>query len=229
MGMKQFSEFKDELQMELGENTALASLGGVNFYGTWINSAYIMLTTRNAFWGVRRRFSFPQLETSQTDNTADGSPTIDVPTDTLIIRHVWDSTNDVKLIRIPFSTYITYSGRADTSSEGKPTQWVRNGDYIYLYPTPDSAYTMYMYYRKRPAELVDASDTTLVGAEWDEPILRIAKVLALRKMNQYSEAKQEQDYAEDMIRGIVGIYDQESFDNEGYRKVDPSYLDGFNY
>ena len=221
MGVQQFSEFKDELQVEMGENTALASLGGINFYGRWINSAYITLATQNKMWGIRRSFTFPELEDIETDVTVDGSATIDCPSDALIIRHVWDSTNDVKLIGIPFATYITYSGRADTSAEGKPTQWVRNGDNIYLYPTPDDEYTIYTYYRKRPAKLVDDDDTTVIGVEWDEPILRLAKSLALRKLQQYDEAKKEKEEFIDMIRGIVGIYDQESYDRQQHRQLGP--------
>ena len=223
MGIKTFTLFKDELQLELGERTDIASLGGVNFLGTFINSAYITVTTQNKMWGVRRNFYFPQLETFSTVNTSDGDSSIDVPTDCVIVRHLWDSTNDVKLTAIPFATYIQYTARADTTAEGKPTQWVRHGDNIYVHPTPDDEYTMYIYYRKRPAVLVDDADTTVIGAEWDEPILRVAKVLALRKLSQYDDAKKEQEYAEDMIRGVVGIYDQEHFDREDYRKVDTTY------
>ena len=227
MGVQQFSEFKDELQVEMGENTALTSLGGINFYGRWINSAYITLATQNKMWGIRRSFTFPELEDIETDVTVDGSATIDCPSDALIIRHVWDSTNDVKLIGIPFATYITYSGRADTSAEGKPTQWVRNGDNIYLYPTPDDEYTIYTYYRKRPAKLVDDDDTTVIGVEWDEPILRLAKSLALRKLQQYDEAKKEKEEFIDMIRGIVGIYDQESYDRQQHRQLGPYHNFGY--
>jgi len=227
-GVKEFSEFKNELRIELGERTDVESLGGVNYLGVWVNTAYITLATQNKMWGIRKNFTFPELEAIETDITEDGSATIDVPSDCVITRHVWDSTNDVKLIGIPFATYITYSGRASTTSEGKPTQWVRNGDYIYLYPTPDDAYTLYIYYRKRPAKMVAADDTTVIGAEWDEPILRLAKSLALRKLNQYTEAKQEKEEFLDMVRGVVGIYDQEAFDTEQYRQPDPGY-NNFGY
>ena len=228
MGIKDFSTLKDELMLELGEMTSLESQGGINFYGVWINTAYITLATQNKMWGVRKNFTFPELEDYETDVTVDGSATIDCPSDALIVRHVWDSTNDVKLTGIPFATYITYSGRADTSAEGKPTQWVRNGDNIYLYPTPDDEYIIYTYYRKRPAKLVDDDDTTVIGVEWDEPILRLAKSLALRKLHQYDEAKKEKEEFVDMIRGLIGIYDQEAFDRDQHRKVDPSY-NAFGY
>lgn len=229
MGVAQFSELKDELQLELGEMTSLESQGGVNFYGVWINTAYITLATQNKMWGIRKSFTFPELETVGTDVTVDGDAFIATPTDALIVRHVWDSTNDVKLIGIPFAEYMTYTGRADTSAEGKPTQWVRNGQYIYLYPTPDDVYTMYTYFRRRPAKLVADDDITLIGVEWDEPILRLAKSLALRKLHQYDEAKKEKEEFIDMIRGVIGVYDQESYDRQQYRKTDPSYLDGFKY
>jgi hypothetical protein len=187
------------------------------------------LATQNKMWGIRKNWTFPELETYGTAVTVDGTATVAAPSDCIVARHVWDSTNDLKLTGISFEDYITYTGRATAASEGKPTEWVRNGDYIYLSPTPDSAYTLYIYYRKRPAKLVDDDDTTLIGAEWDEPILRLAKALALRKLQQYDEAKTEWDNFKDMVRGVVGIYDQESFDRKDYRKTDPSYHGGFGY
>lgn len=225
MGTRTFSTFKDELQLELGERTDIESLGGVNFLESWVNTAYMTLTTQNRLWNVRKSFYFPELETYGTTVTVDGTATISTPSDCLVVRHVWDSTNDVKLIAIPFAKYITFTGRATSTSEGKPTLYSRNGEYLYLSPTPDAEYTMYIYYRKRPAPLSDADDTTVIGAEWDEPIQRIAKVLALRKLQQYDEAKKEQEYAEDMIRGVVGIYDQEAFDRNQFRQVDEAYND----
>jgi len=225
MGTKLFSEFKDELQLEMGERTDIESLGGVNFLGVWINSAYMTLATQNKMWGIRKSFTFPELETYSTNVTEDGSPTIDVPTDLIVTRHVWDSTNDVKLTAIPFAEYINNTGRATAASEGKPTEYVRNGDYFYLHPTPDAEYTIYIYYRKRPAKLVDDDDTTVIGAEWDEPILRLAVSLGLRKLHQYDAAKKEQEFFEDMVRGIVGIYDQEALDKDQYLKADPHYID----
>jgi hypothetical protein len=228
MGVKEFSEFKAELKLELGQREDIESIGGVDYRGTWINSAYMTLATQNKMWGIRKNWSFPELEVYETNPTVDGLATIDTPSDCIVVRHVWDSTNDLKLTGISFEDYITYTGRATAASEGKPTEWVRNGDYIYLSPTPDAEYTLYVYYRKRPAKLVDDDDTTLIGPEWDEPILRLAKSLALRKLQQYDEAKKEQDYFEDMIRGVVGIYDQESLDRKDYRKTDPSY-DDFGY
>jgi hypothetical protein len=223
MGVKTLSQFKAELKLELGQRGDIESIGGVDYRETWVNSAYMTLTTQNKLWNVRKNFYFPELETYGTAATVDGTATVSTPTDCMVIRHVWDSTNDTKLTRISFAEYIQMSGRATSTSEGKPTRYVRNGDYIYLYPTPDAAYTLYVYYRKRPATMSADADVTEIGAEWDEPILRIAKVLALRKLSQYDEAKKEQEYAEDMIRGVVGIYDQENFDKQDYRKVDDVY------
>ena len=228
MGIREFSALKEELQVELGERTDIESLGGVDYRGTWINSAYMTLATQNRMWGLKKNWTFPELETNQAAVTEDGSETVNAPSNCIIARHVWDSTNDYKLTAISFEDYITYTGRDTAASEGKPTEWVRNGDYIYLHPTPDDAYTLYIYYRKRPAYLVADDDVTDIGAEWDEPILRLAKALALRKLQQYDDAKKEQDYFEDMIRGVVGIYDQESFDRKDYRKTDPSY-NSFGY
>jgi len=225
MGDKQFSEFQNELKLELGQRTDLESIGGENYLGIWINTAYITLATKNKLWGVRKNFRFPELEAVTTDTTADGDSTVNTPTNCMIVRHVWDSTNDVKLRAVPFHKYISYTGRETAASEGKPTEYVRNGEYIYLYPRPDDEYTLYIYYRKRPAKLVDADDVTEIGAEWDEPILKLAKIIALGKLNQHDEVKREREEWDDMVRGIVGVYDQEELDREQIRKPHQSYMD----
>jgi len=222
MGIRQFSDFKAELKVGVGKQS-IDSIDGVDYSGKWINSAYMTLATQNRMWGLKKNFTFPELETHQTAVTEDGSETVNAPSNCIIARHVWDSTNDYKLTGISFEDYITYTGRDTAASEGKPTEWVRNGDYIYLHPTPDDEYTLYIYYRKRPAYLVADDDTTDIGAEWDEPILTLAKSIALERLQQYEASKKVRENFIDMVRGVVGIYDQESFDRQGFRKVDTSY------
>lgn len=204
-----FDDFTDYLQIMFGERSDLTSVGGVNLYEKFINLAYIRLTTRNRFWGIKKSFYFPELEVdnSGADTTA-GTAYITTPTDALIVREVYDSTTDVRLNNIPFSKYIGYTGRAVTASRGKPTEWVRRGTYIYLHPTPDATYSMYVYYRKIPA-ILTGTNATVIGTEWDEVILQMAYIIGKEWLGEYDKAEAMKKDLAESFAGIIGIYDLE--------------------
>lgn len=215
-----FANFVDYLTMMFSERTDLASVGAVNFYEKWVNMAYIRLTTRNRFWGLKKSFYFPELEvTSSALNTTAGTAYIVTPTDGLIIRDVWDSTNDVRLNNISHGTYIEYPGRAVTASRGKPTEWVRQGVNIYLYPTPDATYAMYAYYRKVPAVLT-STNTTVIGKEWDEVILQMAYIIGKEWLGEYDKAEAQKKELAESLAGIIGVYDSEEMARRDIAKPD---------
>jgi hypothetical protein len=135
MGTKTFSEFKDDLKFGLGQRDDLAS-----YLGGWVNTAYRTLTTGNRFWQIKRNFRFPELEASDTATTVAGTAYVSTPSGAMVVQRVHDTTNDVKLNKIGWGTYVGYTGRASSTSRGKPSEWARRGDYIYVHPTPDDEY-----------------------------------------------------------------------------------------
>jgi len=221
MGDYGFDRFRVELKLRLGQRTDFDA--PVDWIGRWINQAYIRLTSGNRLYGLKRNFYFPELEAkSAVLNTTDGTAYVSTPTDTLIIRSVWDSTNDRDLKNIGWDTYLAASGRADTNAEGPPTAWVRSGAYIYLRPTPDAVYALYAYYRKRPAALTGTS-VTLIGSEWDDVIVLMAACQAFSTMGDYEHLKQTKEDLAERIAELVGIYDQEDKGKKEYLQMDPSY------
>jgi hypothetical protein len=191
------------------ERTDLTNVGGVNLFEKWINLAYIRLTTRNRFYGLKTNFYFPELEVeSSALSTADGTKTITTPTDALVIREVWDSTNDVRLNNISTRKYIEYTGRSDSSSEGKPIEWLRRDTKIYLYPTPNAIYSLYAYYRKVPAILASTAKTA-IGVEWDEVILQLAYIIGKEWLGEFDKARAMKSALAESFSGIIGIYEWE--------------------
>lgn len=221
MGAYGFDRFKTELKLRLGNRTDLDS--PVDWIGRFINSAYLQLTTRNRLWGMKKNFNFPELETRGAVSTVDGTAYVSTPTDALVVRSVWNSTSDAALKNIGWDTYLQGSGRADTSAEGPPTAWVRSGSYLYLRPTPDAVYALYVYYRKRPAELAGTT-ATVIGAEWDEVILRMAACQAYLQLHEYEHLKYEQEALGEYVSGLIGIYDQEDRTKKEYLQPDPAYI-----
>jgi len=229
MGTKQFDTMQDEVKLALGQRSDLS-----NLLDDWVNDAYIRLTTANNFWGMKVNAYFPTLEIeSSAINTSDGTACISTPSDCLFIRHVWDSTNDVKLTKMSWAQYVAKTGRADSDSEDKPTEWVRHADdtkgsdKIYLYPTPDATYAMKVYYRAIPAVLT-GTDTTVIGSEWDEAIVTLACVIGSLRLRDFEAAEVFKKEFKDIIRGLAGVYYQEDLDKDDYIKPSPAYLD-FEY
>ncbi len=205
-----FSEFKSFLKLQMGARTDLENYDGTNLYETFINMAYIRLTTRNRFFAIKTNFTFPQLETVDTTiTTTDGTPYISVPSDCMVVRDCYDYTNKRYLDQIPWREYIRYTDRFDSSSEGEPNEWVRAGDNIYLHPTPDtSSESIYVYYRKIPAVLT-GTNATVLDTAWDESILQLALIIGKTWLKEYEEAEQMKKEWLDNVSGMMGIYYQE--------------------
>jgi hypothetical protein len=222
MGRLTFDELKSATKFQFGNNDAIES--PVNYYATWVNRAYIKLTTQDKFWGLKRSFYFPQLQTVELSSTVDGVPYISVPDDALVINEVHDDTNDSKLTWVPWSEYIGYSGRATASSEGQPAQWVRNGLYIYLSPTPDAAYVMSTYYRKIPLALVLPNEVTIIGEEWDEPIIQLAVYMGKMWMGNFEAAKALKAELLETLGSLMTVYAKESMATDTHIQPDAMYL-----
>ena len=220
MGSKTFTTFQSDLLFELGQRDDLDS-----YKDDWVNAAYLKLTTQNRFWGLRQDFYFPELETvDTTQDTVDGTAYINVPTNAIIVRDVFDDDNLRRLTNISWRQYIGYTDRADTDAEGPPTEWVRSGSKIYLHPTPDDAYDVSVYYRTRPTALSDGDDTTAIGAEWDEIIVQIAAILAHMKLGEFDKAAAKKSEFLDAVSGLIGIYDQEKKSRKEVRVPSYPYL-----
>ncbi len=190
MGIKTFTVFKDDLGLALGERTdtdVTTRIGG------WINTAYVTLTTKSKIPETNKNLSFPDLDTDtgiegDAQETADGKKYVLAPANCLYIQNVEDTTSDIRLTKIAWRDYIDTTGRNTVGSRGAPTQYCRRGvnsvkkKYVYLLATPDGAYGVTVYYRKRVTVLSADDDTTIVGAEWDEIILQLAVAQSLMKL-----------------------------------------------
>lgn len=72
------------------------------------------------------------------------------------------------------------------------------------------------------------TDTTAVGEEWDEAILKLAVIQSLRRLKQYDRAALEEEAWMVMMRRKLGIYDAQTRDQTDTMRPDWSYLSGFS-
>jgi hypothetical protein len=183
------------------------------------------LVSRNKFWELRISLvnAFPELNTSLIRPTTDGEPYIAKPSGCLFIHTIHDDTNDAKLSYRPFRWYIEQTGHATAASENKPKYWTPYGSTIYLDPTPDATYDLNVYYRQRPTLLSAGTDTTAIGDEWDEVIIRLATVKAMIALHMYAEMKTEKEALLDILASKLGILNNEEKDTKRHFEVDIGY------
>ncbi len=220
MGDKTFTLFQSDLTMSLGNRDDISA-----YVGNWTNVAYLTLTTQGRFWGLKRDFYFPELETSESKNTSDGVNYIAIPTDALVVRSLFNTTSKIKLNNMALSKFLAYTDRADTSAEAAPNEWLRQGSSLYLHPTPDTVYAVAVHYRKRPAALAAAGATTVIGAEWDEPISLLATAQSWLRLRNYVEYKAIKEEFIQAVSGLMGLYFQEEADRRDYMRPDPGILE----
>jgi len=227
MGDYTYTDMIKYVKFRMGRRTDLESVDSEDLYGLWVNRAYRELTSKNVIFGIKgfhNRVYFPEFETlDDTQATTDGTAYISVPSDALIIRGVWDSENDRILDRISWETYIGYTGRATATSESKPTQWVRRGFHIYLYSTPDDAYDMTIYYRKKITTDLSGTDTTGIGMEWDDAVVQLATYKGLMWMNDIEGAQVVKAEFKETVAEMLGIYFQDEIGKTTYMGPHPAY------
>jgi hypothetical protein len=225
MGTLSFETMQNYALFQLGGPTRTELLSPTNYVARWVNDAYRDLTTKNRYMGLRKNFVFPTLEVSTTDTTVDGQGYVSTPTDCLIVRHVFDTTNTKKLERINWFTHVSYTDRATAASEGKPTEWVRSAGNIYLHPTPDDAYDLEIFYKKIPSSMSASADVTLIGDEWDNIIVQLAVIKGHIWMNDWEKVKSLKEVWLEDVSAMLGLYDNEERDMRPQVKGDSSYND----
>ncbi len=205
MGTYTLSNFQTYLKLRFGGNDQLDA--STNYYTIFTNEAYRKVYTMDVCRG--RKVYIPELETTGSAATVDGTAYVSVPSDCLQIMEVFDETNDTRLSWLAHPEYVSREDRGDTTAEGKPTHWIRSGERIYLYPTPDDAYTLTVHYRKRPTELSSASDVTDLGKEWDSIVLEYAHGIGRNWTGEPEKAKFSLELGDEMTFNMMGIYARE--------------------
>jgi hypothetical protein len=226
MGALGFDDFCELLKFRAGNNPALdaAGVSALNYYGIWTNSAYRQLCTQDKIFGMKKNLYFPQLMTSATKLTTDSTPYVATPSDCLYIEDIFDTTNGKNLDWIPWSVYLEYTDRTDTSAEGDATEWTRYGSNIYLHPTPGTTGdTLTIYYKKLVADL-SGTQTTAIGAEWDDVIIELAAYKMFTWTHEYDKAKLVKEAFLEMSAGLADIYSAEEKDTGETWQPSNSYM-----
>ena len=226
MGDLGFDTMKEYLLLRAGNNTAWSSGGtsSLDYYGIWVNQAYRQLCTQDKVLGLPKKLYFPQLMTSTTKTTTDGTAYVAAPTSCLYITEVFDTTNGRKLDQIPWKEYISYTDRTTAASEGDATKWVRYGTYVYLHPTPSTTGDTLTIYYKKLVTALSGTLTTDIGAEWDSVIVELASYHMFRWTHDQDKAKVCKESFLEMAGGLADIYRLEEKDRDKSFEPSSSYI-----
>lgn len=225
MGSLSFDLFREQLKLRNGNNATYDSAGASNsdYYGIWVNKAYRQLCIQDNPLGVVKKVNFPQLFTNSSATTVDGTAYVSTPTGCLYVTEVYDATNNKKLDQIRWKSYVEYTDRSTAASEGKPSEWVRRGDYIYIHPTPDAAYSLTIYHKKLPDDL-SGTNTTILGAEWDDAIVELAAYLMFVWQGEFEKAKYAKAEFAEIAAGLANLYNQEQKDSDESWRPSSAYM-----
>jgi hypothetical protein len=228
MGAAGFDTLKEYLKLRAGNRADLEAAGdsSLNYYGIWINSSYRQLCTQEGILGLKKKLYFPQLFTSTTKTTTGGTAYVAFPSDGLYVTDVFDTDNGRKLTSISWDTYISYTDRTTTASRSDSTEYVRNGTSIYLHPTPlTTGDTLTIYYKYLVTDL-SGTQTSLIGAEWDDVIVELGAYKMFTWIHEYDKAKFCKEAFLEMSTGLADVYFNEDMDRDAQWGPSSAYMPG---
>jgi hypothetical protein len=204
MGLITFGDAKTQLTVRFKNRTEFASISGFDFFGLWLNKALTQLTSSDVIPMSTLKYRFPELEVEVPAVTATGIPYIDSPTGCLVLRHLFDKDTPFKLSWISLRQYTSFLDRADVSARNSPREYHRDGNKVWLHPTPDKVYNLEAWIRQRHP-VWSGDDSTLIGAEWDDAILELAAYKAHSWIGEMDRAKTAKDEFMQIATSIVKL------------------------
>lgn len=171
MGFMQLSDFETDLQSALGQN-----VGANSRLDRWINFGYLDLATAEDFEIL------DAVDTSQS--TTNGVNFVNVPTNTMIVKIIRDTTHDNKLQWVNKDEYW----RQPQSQTGNPIRWTRDAGKLLLHPVPNGAFQLQITYKKPPTLLASSSDKTVLPDAWDPAVFYLAVHHAFMALGQEGRA-----------------------------------------
>lgn len=170
-----------------------------------ITDAMILRFINQAMLEIASRFPLHELNETLTVTTASGTSTYSMFDSTteanvLHIDRILDTTNSQMMYPISKAQYTQYI--AGGSSSGTPVYWFVDGidtnykPQLTFWPTPDGTYTITVYYRETPPELVtNISSYSRFHSAWDDSIVARASFRGWRFLGDLEKAMVWQRWA----------------------------------
>lgn len=175
------------------------------------------LLINRSFWEVQDKFPFRTKEKTVTFVTVPHSALYAVPANFDAVRSLSiEDTNTFEhspLAQMDIHVYES-SYQNQTYAETVPTNYVRESNYLRLWPTPDAAYTVVLKYNAVLADIVNGSDYPPLPQIWGEIIQFGA---AWRRFHELGDYQRMNANIQLQRTTIAGIQPQEAKDKSDNR------------
>lgn len=174
----------------------------------WINSGQAEIANAN---GLLQASANKTLVVG-TNNYALG---VDMPIESIRSLHV----ANIKLQYMNFNDYEKYVTDEDPTGTrtGKPEVWSEWGGQVLLYPVPDSAYAMTVYYRAAPALVATVNDLLSLPDKYLQRIIDYVMAQAFELDENFNAHEAKLDRLDSKLVSMSGDEDKGSTDT--YHKI----------
>lgn len=193
-----------------------------------INDAYVEIGDKFRFFKGRKVCTFP---------TVDGVSAYSLPSTSVELIRVYDTTNKVKIELMSDSEAQIYRlDESDTATYGKPKYYTHYRDWIRFIPVPNDVFTMEIYYRIVMTQLVASADVPVFPEAWHTGIVRLSRYnyfefiandppKAINAMNSYKMWLQDKpdEVAQELMHLDRGVVIPTLSENTGVERLDFSY------
>lgn len=174
---------------------------------------------------ILRWVNAAQAEISNTNNILKASATLVMVADdysyplgaSMSIESIQSlHVNGVKVEYLSFNDFETYITNEDPNrtQRGKPFFWTEWAGSIILYPTPDQAYNLEVFYNAAPATLLSMGDVLALPDKYFQRIIDFVMSEAFELDENFNAATAKKDYldsklvgmANDEVKGQVATY-----------------------
>lgn len=196
--------------MNLGELYAELRLLLGNVSSSAISDTRLTLWLNNAETELASAFQFFSTEKRATASMSVGQTEYSLPTDCIAIYDLRDNTEKRKIRRAHYRKF----DNIDVSVTGDPSHYIRYGNYLVLYPTPDATNTMQLRYCKTLTAMSTSTSTPTLPAPWHECILLGAEYRGWRAVGEYKRAALAKNEYLSMVRSRSAEWEIEDSDEE---------------
>ena len=152
------------------------SLGGET--SETISDTRVLRYINQSYLEICSQYGFDQLDTDTTVTTTSGTAEYELSvSDVMEIKNVVDDTNNLTLYSMSEDQYHRFT--QGNAQSGVPIYWYIDGVgtnsrwNMKFWPTPIGTYTIYVYYNKKPTELVltPGATSAIMPEQWDDSII----------------------------------------------------------
>lgn len=140
---------------------------------------------------IATKYKFLIFRVEGSIPTIIGTSDYALPSNVKVVRSVWDVTNKIKLRKA--GERFNAESLANYTVNSKPLWYMRIGNNIRLYPTPDAVYTIKYFGKQVPTDLVAGGDLVVLPDTWIDGLLKLTR------------AKYYDDIAHDITKAIEAM------------------------